>query len=438
MAQYPSKEVAQNSYDYRTLGLGYANIGSLLMRQGIPYDSKEAGAITGAITAIMHMTAYATSALMAKELGPFVKYEINKESMLRVVQNHQRATYNVPREEYEGLTIFPKGINPKHCPSDLLKAAREDADTAVELGRKYGFKNAQVSVLAPTGTIGLVMDCDTTGIEPDFALVKFKKLAGGGYFKIINQSIPPALKKLGYNKEQITEIVKYAKGTGSLKDCPYINSETLKSRGFTDDLIEKVEAMLPSVFEIGFAFNRFTLGDDFVKGKLGLTEKQLNNFDFSLLEHLGFTEKEINSANDYICGTMTIEGAPFLKHDHYPVFDCANKCGKIGTRFIAADAHINIMASAQPFLSGAISKTINFPYEASVDEIKDAYIKSWTYGLKANAIYRDGSKLSQPLSNKSDKKKKTEDSSSAAAAAAPSTFGDLLKAAAGGGQTEEE
>ena len=399
MAQYPSKEVAQNSYDYRTLGLGYANIGSLLMRQGIPYDSKEAVAITGAITAIMHMTAYSTSAMMAKEQGTFVKHELNKDNMLRVVKNHQRAAYNVPREEYEGLTIFPKGINPKYCPSDLLKAAREDADKAVDLGKKHGFRNAQVTVLAPTGTIGLVMDCDTTGIEPDFALVKFKKLAGGGYFKIINQSIPPALIKLGYNKEQIQEVVKYAKGTGSLKDCPHINPDSLKKVGFTDESIEKIEAMLPSVFEIGFAFNRYSLGDDFVKGKLGLTEKELMQADFNLLEYLGFTDKEIDAANDYICGTMTVEGAPFLKHEHYAVFDCANKCGKKGTRFIAADAHINIMAGAQPFLSGAISKTINFPYEASIDEIKDAYIKSWNYGLKANAIYRDGSKLSQPLNS---------------------------------------
>ncbi|MBU0475650.1 MAG: vitamin B12-dependent ribonucleotide reductase [Bacteroidetes bacterium] len=402
MAQYPSKEVAQNSYDFRTLGLGYANLGSLLMRQGIPYDSKEAGAITGAITAIMHMTSYATSALMAKQLGTFSMHEKNKDTMIRVIKNHQRAAYNVPLEEYEGLTIFPKGINPKYCPSDLLKAAREDADKAVELGSEYGFRNAQVTVLAPTGTIGLVMDCDTTGIEPDFALVKFKKLAGGGYFKIINQSIPPALSKLGYNKEQITEIVKYAKGSGTLKGCPYINPEVLKARGFTDEIIEKVESMLPSVFELGFAFNRFSLGDDFVKGKLGLTEKQLNDFDFDLLEYLGFSRTEIASANDFVCGTMTIEGAPFLKTEDYPVFDCANKCGKKGVRFIAADAHINIMAAAQPFLSGAISKTVNFPYEASVDEIKDAYIKSWKYGLKANAIYRDGSKLSQPLNSISD------------------------------------
>jgi ribonucleoside-diphosphate reductase alpha chain len=402
MAQYPSKEVAQNSYDFRTLGLGYANIGSLLMRQGIPYDSKEAGAITGAITAIMHMTAYSTSAMMAKELSTFVMHEKNKDNMIRVVRNHKRAAYNVPIEEYEGLTIYPKGINPKYCPSDLLKAAQEDADKAVELGSKYGFRNAQVTVLAPTGTIGLVMDCDTTGIEPDFALVKFKKLAGGGYFKIINQSIPPALKKLGYNKEQIKEIVRYAKGSGTLQDCPCINSDSLKSKGFTDELLEKIEIMLPTVFELGFAFNRFTLGDDFVKGKLGLTEKELNNFDFDLLEHLGFTREEITSANDFVCGTMTVEGAPFLKHDDYPVFDCANKCGKKGTRYIAAAAHINIMANAQPFLSGAISKTINFPYEASIEEIKESYVKSWSYGLKANAIYRDGSKLSQPLNTVSE------------------------------------
>ncbi len=397
MAQYPSKEVAQNSYDFRTLGLGYANLGSLLMRQGIPYDSKEASAITGAVTAIMHMTAYSASAYMAKELGTFEKYEMNKENMLKVVHNHKRAAYNVPREEYEGLTIYPKGINPKYCPSDLLEAAREDAEKALELGSKYGFRNAQVTVLAPTGTIGLVMDCDTTGIEPDFALVKFKKLAGGGYFKIINQSIPPALKKMDYNREQIKEIEKYAKGAGSLKGCPIINHDSLKSKGFNEELLAKIEAMLPSVFEIDFAFNRYTMGDDFCKNKLNLTEKQLNDPTFSILEFLGFSKTEIVAANDYVCGTMTIEGAPFLKQEHYPVFDCANKCGKKGLRYISPDGHINMMAAAQPFISGAISKTINFPNSASIDEVKDAYVKSWQLGIKAQALYRDGSKLSQPL-----------------------------------------
>ncbi len=402
MAQYPSKEVAQRSYDFRTLGLGYANLGSLLMRQGIPYASNEAYAIAGALTAILHMKAYATSAEMSKEFGPFPKYEENKEHMQRVLRNHRRAAYNVPKEEYEGLTIYPKGIDPEHCPSDLLKAAREDADIAVNLGSKFGFKNAQVTVIAPTGTIGLVMDCDTTGIEPDFALVKFKKLAGGGYFKIINQSIPPALKRLGYNDEQIAEIVKYAKGSGTLQGCPYINDESLKAKGFTQDVINKIEAMLPSVFEIKFAFNKYSIGSDFLKNKIGIPEEKLNDPFFDLLEYLGFTNSEIASANDYICGTMTVEGAPFLKHEHYPVFDAANRCGKKGTRYIKTDAHIQMMAAAQPFISGAISKTINLPNEATVEDIKGAYMLSWKLGLKANALYRDGSKLSQPLNSVSD------------------------------------
>jgi len=397
MAQYPSKEVAQNSYDYRTLGLGYANIGSLLMRQGIPYDSKEAQAITGAITAIMHLKAYTTSAEVAKELGPFPRYENNKENMLRVIRNHKRAAFNVPDEEYEGLTIFPKGIDAKYCPSDLLKAAQHDAKTAVEYSKKYGLRNAQVTVLAPTGTIGLVMDCDTTGIEPDYALVKFKKLAGGGYFKIINQSIPPALKSLGYNQEQITEIVKYAKGAGTLDGCTHINKESLKAKGFTDEILFKIESMLPSVFDLSFAINRFNLGDDFCKNVLGLTDEQLEDFDLNILEQIGFTKEEISSANDYVCGTMTVEGAPFLKPEHYSVFDTANKNGKKGTRFIKAEAHINLMAAAQPFISGAISKTVNLPHEADIEDIKDAYMKSWKLGIKANALYRDGSKLSQPL-----------------------------------------
>jgi len=402
MAQYPSKAVAQNSFDFRTLGLGYANLGSLLMRQGIPYNSREGEAITGAITAIMHMKAYATSAEMAKELGVFSKYENNKENMLRVIRNHKRAAFNVPHEEYEGLSIFPRGINPKYCPSDLLKAAQQDANNAVELGKKYGFRNAQVTVLAPTGTIGLVMDCDTTGIEPDYALVKFKKLAGGGYFKIINQSIPPALVSLGYNQEQINEIVKYAKGTGTLNGCPYINPESLKSKGFTDDLLFKISEQLPSVFDINFAINPFNLGEDFCLNVLGLTQEQLDDYNLNVLEQIGFTKEEISLANDYVCGTMTTEGAPFLKHEHYPVFDTAGKCGKKGKRFIKAEAHINMMAAAQPFISGAISKTINLPNEASLKDIEDAYMKSWKLGLKANALYRDGSKLSQPLNSVSE------------------------------------
>ncbi|MGE5431655.1 MAG: vitamin B12-dependent ribonucleotide reductase [Syntrophomonadaceae bacterium] len=397
MAQFPSSEIARKSYEFRTLGLGYANLGSLLMLQGIPYDSDQAAAICGSLTAIMHMTAYAASAEMAKELGPFAAYERNKDNMLRVIRNHKRAAYNVPNEEYEGLSIYPMGINPKNCPSDLLKAAREDAEKALDLGTKYGFRNAQVTVIAPTGTIGLVMDCDTTGIEPDFALVKFKKLAGGGYFKIINQSIPPALKRLGYNQEQINEVVKYAKGAGSLKNCPYINHESLKSKGFTDEVLENLESVLPSVFEIGFAFNRFILGEDFCTKHLGFTKEQLSAWDFDMLSSLGFSKQEISTANDYVCGTMTVEGAPFLKHEHYPVFDCASKCGKKGTRFIKTAAHIKMMASAQPFISGAISKTINLPNQASIDDIKTAYMDSWKLGIKANALYRDGSKLSQPL-----------------------------------------
>lgn len=399
MAQFPSPEIAQRSYDFRTLGLGYANLGSLLMRQGIPYDSKEAEAITGAISAIMHMKAYATSAEMAEGFNPFPQFEINKNHMLRVVRNHKRAAYNVPKEEYENVSILPKGIDPSHCPSDLLKAAREDADIAVELGEAHGFRNAQVTAIAPTGTIGLLMDCDTTGIEPDFALVKFKKLAGGGYFKIINNSIPPALENLGYNKEQINEIVKYAKGSGSLAGCPHINIKSLKEKGFTDEVLKKIENMLPTVFELNFAFNKFTLGEKFLSKNLGLSDKQINDFDLNVLEAIGYSKEEISLANDHVCGTMTIEGAPFLKEEHYAVFDCANKCGKIGTRYIKAGAHINMMASAQPFVSGAISKTINLPNEATVEDIKSAYMESWKLGLKANALYRDGSKLSQPLNS---------------------------------------
>jgi ribonucleoside-diphosphate reductase alpha chain len=399
MAQFPSRQIAKLSYEYRTLGLGYANLGALLMLQGIPYDSNEALAITGALTAIMHMHAYATSAEMAKELGAFPRYRENEADMLRVIRNHKRAAYNAPHEEYEGLSIFPMGINRKYCPDDLINAAREDADLALELGEKYGYRNAQVTVIAPTGTIGLVMDCDTTGVEPDFALVKFKKLAGGGYFKIINESVPHALKKLKYTDAEIKDIIAYTKGHGTLNGCPHINVESLTQKGFTPDVLASIEKTLPAVFDINFAFNKWTLGEDFCKDVLGLTDEQLDDYNLNILKTLGFTKEQIEEANDYVCGTMTIEGAPHLKESHYPIFDCANKCGRKGTRFISTEAHIKIMAAAQPFISGAISKTINLPNEATIEDMKSAYMLSWQLGLKANALYRDGSKLSQPLNS---------------------------------------
>ena len=402
MAQFPSKNIAQLSYEYRTLGLGYANLGALLMVKGIPYDSPEALAVTGALTSILHMTSYATSAEMAKELGTFPRYAENEKEMLRVIRNHRRAAYNVASGEYEGLSIPPLGINKNFCPDVLLEAARHDSDKALELGEKHGFRNAQVTVIAPTGTIGLLMDCDTTGVEPDFALVKFKKLAGGGYFKIINESVPPALKNLGYSEKEITDIIKYTKGNGSLINCPHINAQSLTEKGFTKDVLTKIEKSLPTVFDINFTFNKWTLGVGFCKNALGFSDEQLDDTGFNVLKELGFTKDQIDEANDFICGTMTIEGAPHLKEEHYPIFDCANKCGKKGERYISADAHIKIMASAQPFISGAISKTINLPNEATIDDMKDAYLSSWKLGVKANALYRDGSKLSQPLNTVKD------------------------------------
>ncbi|HEX8332354.1 MAG TPA: vitamin B12-dependent ribonucleotide reductase, partial [Segetibacter sp.] len=405
MAQFPSKEVAQLSYEYRTLGLGFANLGSMLMVSGIAYDSEEARGIAGAISAIMTGVSYKTSAEMAGILGAFVKYEENKEDMLRVMRNHRLAAYDA--DSYEKLSLKPQGIKATYCPDYLLRAACKAWDDAVELGEKNGYRNAQTTVIAPTGTIGLVMDCDTTGVEPDFALVKFKKLSGGGYFKIINQSVPLALKNLGYNEKEVDSIIKYAVGSGTFDGAPYINPQTLSEKGFIADESKKLSESVKSAFEIGFVFNRFTLGDACLQ-RLGFTEEEYSDWNFNLLEALGYSDEEIEAANDYICGTMTVEGAPFLRDEHLSVFDCANKCGKKGERFIHAHGHIRMMGATQPFISGAISKTINLPHEASVDEIADCYLLSWQLGLKANALYRDGSKLSQPLSNKSDKKKKTE------------------------------
>jgi ribonucleoside-diphosphate reductase alpha chain len=400
MAQFPSKEIARKSWDFRTLGLGYANIGAVLMRMGIPYGSKQAVAITGAITAIMCGESYRTSAEMAKELGQFPNYERNAQHMLRVLRNHRRAAYAAPVGEYEGLTITPMAIASGNCPKDLLKAAKKSWDDALALGEKHGYRNAQTTVIAPTGTIGLLMDCDTTGIEPDFSLVKFKKLAGGGYFKIINQSVPAALKRLGYTKDQSEAIVKYCTGYGTLHGAPLaINHDTLKAKGFTAAILETVEAALPQAFDISFVFNKWTLGEEFCLKTLGLAQADIDRPDANVLKLIGFSQAEIDQANEYVCGAMTVEGAPHLKKEHLPVFDCANKCGRKGTRFIPADAHINMMAAAQPFISGAISKTINLPYEASLDDISSSYKQSWKAMLKANALYRDGSKLSQPLNS---------------------------------------
>ncbi len=397
MAQFPSRQIAELSYEYRTLGLGYANIGGLLMSSGIPYDSAEGRAICGALTAIMTGVSYATSAEIASELGPFPGYAPNRDNMLRVIRNHRRAAHG-ETSGYEGLSVDPVALIHADCSDPALIAHAKAAwDKALALGEQHGYRNAQVSVIAPTGTIGLVMDCDTTGIEPDFALVKFKKLAGGGYFKIINAAVPEALRTLGYTESQIAEIDAYAVGHGNLNQAPSINPSTLKAKGFTDEKIEAVNGALKAAFDIKFVFNQWTLGADFLKGTLKVSDEQLSDMSFNLLEHLGFTKKEIEAANIHVCGAMTLEGAPFLKPEHLAVFDCANPCGKIGKRYLSVESHIRMMAAAQPFISGAISKTINMPNEATVEDCGAAYMLSWRLALKANALYRDGSKLSQPL-----------------------------------------
>jgi len=397
MAQFPSKEIAELSHKFRTLGLGFANLGGLLMANGLSYDSDEGRALCGAISALMTGVAYATSAEMAEEHGAFAGYLPNRVDMLRVMRNHRRAAYG-HHDGYESLHTLPVALNAADCPDTaLVSAAKQAWDRAVELGEAHGFRNAQVTVVAPTGTIGLVMDCDTTGIEPDFALVKFKKLAGGGYFKIINRIVPLALKTLGYGPVQIEEIIEHAVGRATLKNAPAINAVTLADRGFDKKALAAIEGALADAFDIKFVFNRYTLGDEFCITKLGFDDEQLNDVGFNMLEALGYTRADIDACNAYVCGTMTLEGAPHLKAEHLAVFDCANPCGRTGKRFLAVDSHIGMMAAAQPFISGAISKTVNMPNAANVEDCSNAYMKSWKLGLKANALYRDGSKLSQPL-----------------------------------------
>ena len=396
MAQFPSKAIAERSFQYRTLGIGYANIGGLLMTSGIPYDSEAGRALAGAITAVMTGTAYKTSAEMAGELGAFPDYKRNAKHMLRVIRNHRTAAHG-KATGYEDLSINPVPLDHGSLIDGVLaERAKVVWDEALKLGEKNGYRNAQVSVIAPTGTIGLVMDCDTTGIEPDFALVKFKKLAGGGYFKIINRAVPPALRTLGYSESEIAEMEAWAVGHGNLNQAPGVNPTTLKAKGFTDDKIEALNGALKSAFDIKFVFNQWTLGADFLKS-LGVSDEQLEDMTFELLPFLGFSKKDIEAANVHVCGAMTLEGAPHLKDEHLPVFDCASPCGKLGKRYLSINSHILMMAAAQPFISGAISKTINMPNDATVEDCKEAYMLSWRLALKANALYRDGSKLSQPL-----------------------------------------
>ncbi|MFA6140231.1 MAG: vitamin B12-dependent ribonucleotide reductase, partial [Hyphomicrobium sp.] len=399
MAQFPSRQIAELSYRYRTLGLGFANIGGLLMAGGIGYDSAPGRAICGAISAVMTGVAYATSAEMARELGPFPGYHANAADMLRVIRNHRRAAYG-QKDGYEKLATPPVPLDHAACPdAALIEAAKRAWDNAIALGQNHGFRNAQATVVAPTGTIGLVMDCDTTGIEPDFALVKFKKLAGGGYFKIINRAVPAALRTLGYRESEIAEMEAYAVGHGSLAQAPSINPATLKAKGFDAEGLAKIHAGLESAFDIKFVFNKWVLGESYIVDKLKISADKIKDPAFDLLTALGFTKKDIEAANEHVCGAMTLEGAPHLKAEHLSVFDCANPCGRKGKRYLSVDSHIYMMAASQPFISGAISKTINMPNDATVEECKASYMLSWRLALKANALYRDGSKLSQPLNS---------------------------------------
>ena len=398
MAQFPSRRIAELSYRYRTLGLGFANVGGYLMASGLPYDSDAGRAFCGAVSALMTGAAYETSADMAAELGPFPGHADNADAMLRVMRNHRRAAYG-ETAGYEDLTVRPVSLAREACPDTaVLDAARAAWDRALEKGEAAGYRNAQATVIAPTGTIGLVMDCDTTGIEPDFALVKFKKLAGGGYFKIINRLAQLALQTLGYSKPQIDEMIRYAVGRGTLNGSPAIDHDALRDAGFTGAMLERVEQALAQAFDIKFVFNKWTLGEDFCVDGLGLDRKAVNEPEFDMLATLGFSRSEIDAANVWVCGAMTLEGAPYLKDAHLPVFDCASPCGRTGKRFLSWESHIRMMAASQPFISGAISKTINMPNSATVADCRKAYEMSWKLGVKANALYRDGSKLSQPLS----------------------------------------
>jgi len=380
-ASYPTERITRRSHEFRPLGLGYANLGTLLMVQSLPYDSEEARAYAACVTGMMTGEAYALSAEMAASAGPFQGYATNRDSMLDVMRQHREAA---------------QSIDPRIAPRDLRQAAVECWNRAIALGTIHGYRNAQATVLAPTGTIGLLMDCDTTGVEPDFALVKFKKLAGGGYFKIVNQSVPAALRRLGYGQVEIDRIIRYAVGTGTLEGAPHVHPDALLRKGLRESEVRRIDQALPGMLDIRFAFSRGVLGDDTLT-RLGVGVAEREKPTFCALPFLGFTDAQIEEANAVACGRLTVEGAPGLRSEHLPVFDCANRCGPHGTRFIEPMGHVRMMAAVQPFISGAISKTVNLPQDATVEDVERIYFESWKMGLKAVALYRDGSKLSQPL-----------------------------------------
>ncbi len=391
-SSYPTEAIARNSHDYRALGLGYANLGTVLMRLGISYDSAQGRAMCAAITAIMCGEAYRTSAEIAASKGAFAGFEKNRQPMFHVMNKHRQALSRIEeRAGYQTDSTEPR------IASELIEAAQKSWDEAIELGNSHGYRNAQATVLAPTGTIGLLMDCDTTGIEPDFALVKFKKLAGGGYFKIVNQSVPLALERLGYTAAQITDIISYITGTNTFTAAPHASRKWLTEKGLTKKEIESAEAALSAVFDVSHAFTARVIGKQAFQ-RLEIKADEYENPKFNLFKRLGLDPQQIEKLNDYVLGHMTIEGAPHLRKEHFPVFDCANRCGRKGKRYLSPLAHIRMMAAAQPFLSGAISKTVNLPNSATLEEVSDIYMKGWELGLKAVAIYRDGCKSSQPLS----------------------------------------
>jgi ribonucleoside-diphosphate reductase alpha chain len=461
MASFPSESIARRSWEFRTLGLGYANIGAMLMQAGIPYDSDEGRAICGMLSSTMTGRAYRMSAQLAGEQGPFAGFKRNRKHMLRVIRNHRRAAHGVARgatgpDAYEDLRIRPVPIDHGCClemsgrlngVERLLKRACANWDEAIQLGEKHGFRNAQVTVIAPTGTIGLLMDCDTTGVEPDFALVKFKKLAGGGYFKIANASLRPALEALGYPEGQVRDILTHVLGALTL-DTPMPGhdgafggagergtlSHFLRAKGVPADELARITDALPGVFELRFAISPWMFSDETLKAMEIDPGTARNDPSLNILRALGLSAAQIDALDERICGSQTIEGAPHLRDEHLPVFDCANTCGRHGVRCISPEGHIRMMASAQPFITGAISKTINLVNSATIEDIAGAYRLSWELGLKANALYRDGCKLSQPLSSKKetsgdDAPGKADLGSGAIGAAEHEPFRELVEAA---------
>lgn len=395
MGELPSLKIAQTSFKYRSIGIGYTNAASLLMSMALPYDSKEGRSLIANISAFITGCAYQASAKIAKIKCPFPAYENNKQVFINVIHNHLCALKN--EDNYKNIHNKPQALNYNYCiDKGLYNKTLEIWQNILQLAQTIGFRNAQVSCIMPNNNVNIMLDCNTCGIEPDNSLIKYYTDNTGNYNRVVSPYVIEGLSNLGYSEEQIQDIKHHLIGRKTLKSAPFINKKTLSQLGFTSVELEKIENSLASTFNIQFSFNKYIIGDEFCENVLKLDINQLKNPNFSLLEALGFTSEQITEANYYVNGYLTLEDAPHLQKKHINIFTCSVISGK-GTKYITPQAHINMVASVQPFITGGISKTLVLPYNSTIEICKEIYEYAWQVGIKVLSITREGSLLHHPL-----------------------------------------